>query len=460
MMNTCKDGMIRAVLMMVILLVSAGPAIAAIQGVTGTTFNLTAKADYISTAEGNSVYMWGYALNNGTMQYPGPTLIVNEGANITINLKTDPSVPMATSIVFPGQSGMTATGGAQGLITREAANDGTTTVTYTFKALKPGTYTYYSGTRPDLQIEMGLVGTLIVRPAGYNATTNKIAYNHADSAYDHEYLFFISEIDINIHLLAEAGLLSQIDNAAYWPVYWLLNGRTAPDTMSPANASWLPTQPYNCIPMAHPGEKILIRWVGGGRDPHPYHTHGNHHKVIARDGRMLSSVPGGAADLAEVLFTSTVVPGGTIDAVWTWTGEKLGWDIYGPIDSTCIDENNDGIADGSNPPAPCHDAKCIDINVDGFDDATTEYCADHGKPIPVQLPSQQDLTFGQFYSGSPYLGGMGALPPGEGGFNPNGGFLFMWHSHAEKELTNFDIFPGGMLTMMILEHSSVTLVNP
>jgi hypothetical protein len=28
----------------------------------------------------------------------------------------------------------------------------------------------------------------------------------------------------------------------------------------------------------------------------------------------------------------------------------------------------------------------------------------------------------------------------------------MWHSHTERELTNDDIFPGGMMTMMIVEH--------
>ena len=43
------------------------------------------------------------------------------------------------------------------------------------------------------------------------------------------------------------------------------------------------------------------------------------------------------------------------------------------------------------------------------------------------------------------------LPPGEGGLNANLGFFFMWHSHAEKELTNFDIFPGGMMTHVIIE---------
>ena len=64
---------------------------------------------------------------------------------------------------------------------------------------------------------------------------------------------------------------------------------------------------------------------------------------------------------------------------------------------------------------------------------------------------EQDLAFGGFYSGSPYLGTLGSLPPGEGGLNPNGGFSYMWHSHTEKELVNYDIFPGGMMTIMIVE---------
>ena len=69
--------------------------------------------------------------------------------------------------------------------------------------------------------------------------------------------------------------------------------------------------------------------------------------------------------------------------------------------------------------------------------------ADHGKPFPVLLPENQDLTFGGFWSGSPFLGTMAALPPGEGGMNPAGGFVYMWHSHTEKEMVNNDVFPGG-----------------
>jgi hypothetical protein len=75
----------------------------------------------------------------------------------------------------------------------------------------------------------------------------------------------------------------------------------------------------------------------------------------------------------------------------------------------------------------------------------------------VLLPGDQELTFGGMYSGSPFLGTLGSLPPGEGGLNPNAGFVFMWHSHTEKEMTNWDIFPGGMMTMLIIEPPGVPI---
>jgi len=52
---------------------------------------------------------------------------------------------------------------------------------------------------------------------------------------------------------------------------------------------------------------------------------------------------------------------------------------------------------------------------------------------------------------------MGSLPPGEGGLNPYAGYTYMWHSHTEKELINYGIFPGGMLTMMIIQPHGVPI---
>jgi FtsP/CotA-like multicopper oxidase with cupredoxin domain len=428
-----KRSLLTALAAAVLLLYGTAPAIAAINGVTGAKFNLTAKTGYISTAEGGSYLAWGYANGNGLMQFPGPTLIVNQGAVVTVNLTNTLAVPV--SILFPGQTGVVAGGGSPGLLTREAAPAGGT-VSYTFTASQPGTYTYYSGTQPDLQVEMGLVGALIVRPSSSPATQ---AYNHADSQFDHEYLFFLSDMDPTVHDAVAAGNLTP-DTTSHFAVYWLINGRTAPDTMAAAGAPWLPHQPYNIMPMMHPGERILIRMIGAGRDAHPYHTHGNHHRIIARDGRLLSSAPGSGADLGEQAFTTNAVPGSTMDAIYTWTGANMGWDFYGHA------------GPGGETGQACVDA--------GVALVAGESLADHCKPLPVTLPSQETLTFGQFYSGSPFMGNLGALPPGEGGFNPNGGFMFMWHSHNEKEIVNFDIFPGGMLTMLLIEHPSVPLMNP
>ena len=40
----------------------------------------------------------------------------------------------------------------------------------------------------------------------------------------------------------------------------------------------------------------------------------------------------------------------------------------------------------------------------------------------MNLPDLSVLAFGGFYSGSPYLGALGSLPPGEGGLNPDAGY--------------------------------------
>jgi hypothetical protein len=463
----------------VLLLLLPVCALAAVNGVSGSSFALTVKADHISTADGTSLFLWWYANGAARAQYPGPTLIVIQGQAITVTLKNQLDTPV--SIVFAGQT-VTATGGLPGLLAREALkNDDPatlavdeSTVTYSFTPAEPGTYLYSSGTDPHLQVQMGLLGAMVVRPAT-NATmigcdptaparVMATAYGDCRSAYDHETLFILSETDPALHSLVETGRINEVKTTEFFPVNWFINGRGGPDTLAPFNASWLPTQPYDCFVRTTPGARVLLRMVGAGRDSHPFHTHGNNMDVIARDGRLLSTAPanpladrpaevGVVPDLAVSNFTNNTLPGATYDAIYAWTGRNLGWDVYGPIDDTCTDTAPaDGFADGIVPLRHCHNASCTDTApADGFDDFTKEWCADHGTPFPVLLPAINSLTFGQFYSGSPFLGSAGALPPGEGGFNPNAGFFFMWHSHNEKELTNNDIFPGGLLTMLVVE---------
>ena len=82
---------------------AAAPGISSTAGTAGT-FNLTAQDAYLNQPDGEAVYSWGYGCVSGssptflpratfaftpscnTMQVPGPTLIVTEGATVTINL--------------------------------------------------------------------------------------------------------------------------------------------------------------------------------------------------------------------------------------------------------------------------------------------------------------------------------------------------------------------------------------
>jgi hypothetical protein len=166
------------------------------------------------------------------------------------------------------------------------------------------------------------------------------------------------------------------------------------------------------------------------------HHHSNHSLIIAWDGLPLTSDPGNFAalgtNLAELSYSVTSVPGRTSDSIFQWTGRSLGWDVYGD----------------PNDPLTAH--ACNDGNGDGFDDTRFEWCADHGKPLPVLLPDQKDVSPGPFYSGSPFLGRKDPLPPGLGNMNTDGSFFQIFHSHTEKEMTTNDVFPGGMMTFIVV----------
>lgn len=433
---------------------------AAIVGVSGTlsagtrSFQMFAGEGYPSMADGVQVYSWGYGASTasggtGLMQISGPTLLVNQGETVSISFTNN--LPTRSSMLFPGQVGVSASGGSAGVLAQEAAPG--QTVTYTFVAGQPGTYLYQSGSQPGLQVEMGMVGALIVYPSG-NPTSTKWAYNHIGTAYDRETLFVVGDIDSDIHAAIDEQVkafkalpgysatsegLFTVDLSKRFPKYWTLNGRTSPDVFAKNFAGELPHQPYNTLPRLHPGEKMLLRMIGAGTDLHPMHHHGNNSWAIARDGRMLGSTPAAGPNLAFSDYTIKVVPGQTLDALWSWTGAGLGWDVYGKL---------------------CNPAQ--------LNPAAADYCthtaqqrhqlaSDIGKPIPVKLPSEFELAYGEFYSGSPYLGDFGIRPVGTGQANTSGGYFHMFHSHNEREVVNGGIFPGGMMTMMVIEPYGVQI---
>jgi FtsP/CotA-like multicopper oxidase with cupredoxin domain len=490
---------------------------AAAPGITGPTFNLTAQPAYISQPDGQMVYSWGYGCNGtpsgyspaaikaatcGSMQIPGPTLIVTEGQTVTVTLTNGlPASAGNTSILFPGFILQPFAGGngVPGLLTQEAVPGGT--VTYTFTAGSPGTRAYYSGTQGDLQIEMGLYGAIIVLPANVPSACNSglaatnlaaqafwhendfrlahAAYDNAKTCYDREYLFQFSEMDPNIHTQALAqvtaagtctpgamGCSLNVPTEPYHPAYFMINGRSMPDDMDSNYAAQYPHQPYNGNPHMHPGEQVLVRIIGQGRWQHPFHEHGNHVRILGRDGNLILSQNDPNNSLAgPLLFTTTTTPGLAMDGIFYWTGRGLNWDAYGhhPGSSDpsatlpCTPDSN-----GYNTGAPTA------INY-------YEWCQDHNKPLqaapfgdvagggPVTLPDPNLFTNGAWYGGSPYLGPdatvratgpVGTTPPsGTIANSPSqeAGFAFMWHSHNEREITTNNIFPGGMMMMMLVD---------
>ena len=470
---------------------------AAVPGIQAASYNLVAADSYTIQPDGATLYSWGYGCASApdaaafkpaggtpvcpSMQTPGPTLILTEGSSVSVTLtNTLPAAAGNTSILFPGlnvtaaaaatqPAGCTATDPApKGLLATEAAHG--CSVTYTVSAPNPGTFAYYSGTQSELQIEMGMFGAVIVLPANTPANCinqgtyalAKAAYNNPNACYDREYLFQFSEMDARIHQAVDdqvhaanagAGSLNvQMD--PYQPQYFLVNGRSMPDDMdAPYSTSYL-HQPYNGNPHMHPGDLVLMRIIGQGRIQHPFHFHGNHARVLARDGNLMVSATDPNALAGPLLFTTPTVPGQTQDQIFTWTGQGLNWDVYGLSQAHSCAGKAAVDAQGRNKfttPASAYDPTTPNV----FDSTTKEWCTDHGKVMPVAPPDPQAVANGLWYGGTPYLGLQSAnptpLPPGAIIQNPDAGYAYMWHSHNEREITTNNVFPGGLMMMLIID---------
>ncbi len=73
-------------------------------------------------------------------------------------------------------------------------------------------------------------------------------------------------------------------------------------------------------------------------------------------------------------------------------------------------------------------------------------------PIPTTDPQLQNLVVGTFYSGTPYLGSQGPLPPGFSSQNECGEYYIIAHNHALFQITSWGVNMTGPITY--------TRVNP
>jgi FtsP/CotA-like multicopper oxidase with cupredoxin domain len=328
------------------------------------------------------------------------------------------------------------------------------------------------------------------------------AYDHPRSCYDREYLFQWAEMDSRIHKQALAqvtakagctpgnqGCSLNVQTEPYHPAYFLINGRSMPDLMDPNYAAEYPHQPYNGNPHMHPGELVLVRTIGQGRWQHPFHEHANHVRILGRDGNLVLSSNTPTANLAGILmFNTDTTPGESFDGIFYFSGRGLNWDPYGHHPAATGSTNPMATNQNPNPTDPLASLTCT-ADANGYNTGNPaalnyyEWCQDHNKPVqsmpfgdvagggPATLPDPNIFTNGAWYGGTPYLGpdaslrasmpacdttlnaGCTTLLPSNVQANPAAerGWAFMWHSHNEREITTNNVFPGGMLMMMLVD---------
>ncbi|SNB47979.1 hypothetical protein [Geobacter sp. DSM 9736] len=299
-MNTLKKTVPAFLLGVAALLGSSGISIGAEYWLRAQTFTKTMPDSSVVT-------MWGFAqCTDGTYSScgaptsPGPVLSVPPtDAALTVHLRNALTGPLVepVSIVIPGQRATMAPvkftdgEGRQRVksFTTETPPDNSTTNTYSWPSLRPGTYLYQSGTHPAVQVQMGLYGAVIKNAAAGQA------YGPA-SAFDAEALLVFSEIDpvLHGHVAAgtygtepPAGITSTID---YEPKYFLINGQPYP-----GNAP---------IPAGIPGQTTLLRFLNAGLKTHVPLVQGLNLSVIAEDGSPYGHVRKGYSVLLPPAKTS------------------------------------------------------------------------------------------------------------------------------------------------------------
>ncbi|MGB8858457.1 MAG: hypothetical protein WCC60_04345 [Ilumatobacteraceae bacterium] len=441
-------------------------------------FTLTATSGYTTEPDGNAIFDWSYTAD-GTFQLPGPTLCANTGDLIQVTLNNE--LPVNTSIQFPGQTDVTFTNSfaagpvgpvadASGNLTslvQDAPADTSNAISYSFPAYHEGTFVYQSGTDPQLQVQMGLFGSMVIYPSGIviapedigaipvdGGTTNEqmgfgsspyradiaaeanCAYRSLDDPAkcdplaifeaDRENILVLSEVDPGVHAFIEQEQLADHPANLNWsayPVgyeahYFMINGRSMPDTIAPNFAPCLPSQPYGSLATVEPWDATInpldafIRYVGIGTAGYDFHPHSNHEHVIATDAWLMksatvpvsdtNSVAIPAIDTTEEKFNILVGAGSTVDATFRWTNEE-------------------------------------------------NYSDDQGHRTSVQWPQGPNMMEGDFWSGSPYLGDSGLLNPGIIGKTQCGEYYHVAHNHDLTQVTNYGITFGGMLTLIKVE---------
>ena len=240
-------------------------------------------------ANGNGIRVWGFTDDSGAAFNgqsnricPGPVIEIIEGELSSISLTSmhphtihlhgldvdmaNDGVPTTSGFV----SAMTMPGGP--IPVPDGVNLGNP-FSYTFIAPHAGTYMYHCHVDTVLHMEMGMYGSIVVRPANGSRNVSWVG----SSIFDKEYIWQLHTFDSRWH---NGDLVSGSNTQRYNPDYFLING---------LDGNHLFTDPATAISGA-PGQRILLRLVNLGYMPARFNLGGLPFDVEASDGRPLKTV--------------------------------------------------------------------------------------------------------------------------------------------------------------------------
>ena len=252
----------------------------------GRTFSYISSPTSVSTsmsgsntmANGASVSTWYFSNGvgfNGDRSSLSPVIEVNQGAMASVTLNVS-MMSIPHTIHFHGLDVDTQNDGV-GATSFEVNGGGS--YTYSFTAPHAGTYHYHCHVDTVLHYEMGMVGTVIVRPSDGSTTE---AWSGGPS-FDKEYVWQLSTYDSSWHTggggMGGGGATSGPNTSRYSPDYFMINGRDGSNLNSDSTVAI----------SASAGQKVLIRGVHSGYQPCNVRLGGLSFDVIASDGRPLPS---------------------------------------------------------------------------------------------------------------------------------------------------------------------------
>lgn len=219
-------------------------------------------------ADGTSLSTWSFTNGggfNGDRTVPSPIIEANEGEQvaITLNSRMPHTIHLHGLDVDQQNDGVPATSfEVQG------------SYTYQFTAPHAGTYMYHCHVDTNKHFEMGMFGTIIIRPR--DGSTNQIWEN--GPTFDKEYIWQLTTYDSTWHSGGGMGGGDDSNLARYRPDYFMINGK---DGVNAVNDSATTIT-------ANAGDKVLIRINGTSYMPGIVRMGGLSFEVVASDGRPLA----------------------------------------------------------------------------------------------------------------------------------------------------------------------------